>query len=306
MASEVDAQATVLDGEDVPAADLRREFFGGVYPRAGIVSGLKAAATPTPSMAVRLPAGLCMIDDGGGGYVPLYLATQTDLDVDASDASLPRRDSLIAEVVDTGASATLIRRFRIIKGTPASSPTAPALPPSDQPTALTLRIANIFVQASAETHGNVRAQDVSIQAPSVVLGIAPTLTEYATKPSFSTTGSYTDFTSGQWPAATLTVPVSGAIRVTISGGNLSNGNTKDSTLRVAYRISGSDTVSASPLDSKCVLSTGAAEVSASRTTYISGLTPGGTITVTPQWRISSGTASTASIDSGQLLIEPVA
>lgn len=306
MASEVNAQATVLDGDTIPAAGMRREFFGGVFPRAGIVSGLRAAATPTPSMAVQLPAGLCVVDDGTGGYVPLDLLTETTLDVAASDPSLPRRDSLIAEVVDTGDSATLIRRFRIVTGTPAASPTAPALPAADQPTAYTLRLANIFVQANAETNGNVRAQDVSVQAPSVVLGITPTLTEYATKPSFSTTGSYTDFTSGQWPAATLTVPSSGAIRVTISGGNLGNGNTKTSTMRIAYRISGSDTVSASPLDSKCVLCTGAAEVSASRTTYISGLTPGGTITVTPQWRISSGTASDISIDVGQLLIEPVA
>lgn len=306
MANTVNAQATFLDGDTIPAADLRREIFGGVFPRAGIVSGLKAVSTPTPSMAVRLPAGLCVVDDGAGGFVPLYLLTQTDLDVAASDPSLPRRDSVIAEVVDTGDAGTLIRRFRVVDGTPAASPVAPALPYADQPTALTLRIANVFVQAAAETHGNVRPQDVSVQAPSVVLGIAPTVTNFVTKPTFSSVGSYVDFTSGQWPAATLTVPSSGAIKVTISVGNLSNANTSTSTIRIAYRISGANTVTADPLDSKCVLATGTDETSMSRTTHISGLTAGGAITVTPQWRISSGTSGDISLDSGQLLVEPVA
>jgi hypothetical protein len=306
VATSVNAQATFLDGDEIPAADLRREIFGGVFPRAGIVSGLKAVATPTPSMAVRLPAGLCLVDDGAGGFVPLYLLTQTDLDIAPSDASLPRRDSVIAEVVDTGDPATLVRRFRVITGIPASSPVAPALPPADQPTATTLRLANVFVQAAAETHGNVRPQDVSTVAPSVVLGIAPTVTNFVTKPSFSSVGSYVDFTSGQWPAATLTVPSSGAVKVTISAGNLSNANTSTSTIRIAYRISGSNTVTADPLDSKCVLATGTDETSMSRTAYISGLTPGGTITVTPQWRISSGTSGDISLDVGQLLVEPVA
>jgi hypothetical protein len=312
VADSVDAQPTLLDGEDVPAADLRRDLPGAVLPSAGIVRGLDVQALPTPDMRVRLPAGLCMVDDEGGGLVPLYLTTQTDLDIAASSSTLSRIDSVIGEVVDTGDGDTLIRRFRVITGTPASSPTAPALPPSDQPTAYTLRLANVTVRANAETNGKIRSQDVSVVAPVASLVPRPVKSDFVSAPGFGTTSSWVDFTSGQWPAVTLKVPASGIIKVTISAGNISNSNTETSTIRIAYRISGSDTVSADPTDSKCVLATGGADtdsphwISASRTTYFSGLTPGGSITVTPQWRISSGSSSTCTISAGQLLVEPVA
>lgn len=306
MATSVDAQPTLLDGEDVPGADMRRDLPGAVFPAAGIVRGLNAAALPTPDMKVRLPAGLCMVDDGGGGLCPLYLTTQTDLDVAASSATLARIDSVIAEFVDTGDGATLIRRFRVLTGTPASSPVAPALPPGDQPTAKTLRLANVFVQVNAEVNGKVRAQDVSVQAAAASLVPRPASSDYVSKPTFSVAAAWTDFTSGQWPPVSLKVPASGAIKVTIGAGNLSNANSGTSTIRIAYRISGASTRSADPLDSKCVLATGTDETSMSRTIHFSGLTAGGTITVTPQWRISSGTASDISISAGQLLVEPVA
>lgn len=307
MADSVNAQPTLLDGEDVPAADLRRDLTGAVFPLAGIVRGLNVQALPTPDMKVRLPAGLCMVDDGGGGLCPLYLTTQTDLDIAASSATLARIDSVIGEVVDTGDGATLIRRFRVITGTPASSPTAPSLPPGDQPTALTLRLANVFVQPNAETNGKIRAQDVTVQATVASLVPRPVKSDWVSAPNWgSGVGSWHDFTSGQWPPVTLTVPASGIVKVTISGGNMSNDNSDTSTFRISYRISGSDTVSADPLDSKCVLATAQVTVSMSRTTYISGLTPGGTITITPTWRISTGDSGTVTFSAGQLLAEPVA
>jgi hypothetical protein len=306
VATSVDAQPTLLDGEDVPGADLRRGGPGAVFPSAGIIRGLNAASLPTPDMKVRLPAGLCMVDDGGGGLCPLYLTTQTDLDVAASSATLARIDSVIAEFVDTGDPATLIRRFRVLTGTPASSPVAPALPPGDQPTAKTLRLANVFVQVNAETNGKVRAQDVTGQAAAASLVSRPVKTDMVTVPGFGSVGAWVDFTSGQWPPVTVKVPASGGIKVTVSGGNMQNTNSSTASFRMAYRLSGANTVSADPLDSKCVLASGTGAVSISRTTYISGLTAGGTLTITPQWRISSGSSSTVDLSAGQLLAEPVA
>lgn len=171
MANEIAASAPAwMDGVTVSGASMRREVYGGLYPAAGIVEGLAAASLPTPDMMVRLPSGLAMVDDGGGGFYPLDLPTQTDLDIAASSVTLPRLDSVIGEVVDLGDS-TSIARFRVLTGTPASSPTAPALPPADQPAAQTLRLANVFVQADAEVNGRVRPQDVTVVAPATAAGV---------------------------------------------------------------------------------------------------------------------------------------
>jgi hypothetical protein len=307
VASIVDASPTLLDGEDIAAADLRRELSGAVFPSAGVVRGLRVAALATPDMVVKLPAGVCMVDDGGGGLIPLSLPADSNLDIAASSSTLPRLDSVIAEVLDTGDPATLLRHFRVLTGTPAASPTAPALPPADQLAARTLRIGNVFVQANAEVNGKIRPQDVTFVAPSATISPRPVITNFVTKPSFATDDQWVDFTSAQWPAATLTVPASGMLRVTVGVGNMSNSNSGNaSTIRVAFRISGANTVSADPLDSKCVLNSGTDNVSMSRQFVVTGLTPGGTVTVTPQWRISSGSSSTVTLSSGQMLVDPVA
>lgn len=164
MANSVSASAPAwMDGVSVNGAAMRSEILGAVFANAGIVKGLAAAALPTPAMKVRLPSGLSVVADGQGGYYPLYLATQTDLDIAASSATQARYDSLIGQVIDNG-NNTSTYVYRIITGTPAGSPTPPTLPPGDAPAALTLRIADIYVQANAESNGFVRAQDVTIKA----------------------------------------------------------------------------------------------------------------------------------------------
>jgi hypothetical protein len=305
VATSVNAQPTLLDGEDVPGADMRRALPGAVIPNAGIVRGLKAAALPTPDMKVRLPAGLCMVDDGGGGLCPLYLTTQTDLDIAASSATLARIDSVIAEFVDTGDGATLIRRFRVLTGTPASSPTAPALPPGDQPTAKTLRLANVFVQVNAETNGKVRAQDVSVQATAASLVPRPQQTLQVgnlDNPS-PVAGAWTDFTTGQWPRITFTVPASGMAHVTV-GAEFNNDHSDASNTRVSFRMSGGYTL-ASDFGRDAG---GHIITSGSRRYLVSGMTPGVSVTVTPTYRLSSLATGTESayIHSGNMIVEPVA
>lgn len=300
MATEVDARPTLLDGEDVAAADLRRDLPGAVFPAAGIVKGLNAAALPTPDMKVRLPAGLCMVDDGAGGLCPLYLETQTDLDIAASSATLARIDSVIAEVVDTGDAATLLRRFRVITGTPASSPTAPALPPGDQPTAKTLRLANVFVQADAEINGKVRAQDVTVQAATASLVPRPKQSLQVTPLDNPTGSGWTDFASGVWPTVTFIVPVSGMAFVTV-GAEADNENSDSSTMRVSFRMSGGYTLSS---DFGREMG-GHLFTTASRRYLVTGMTPGATVTVTPTYRMST-VGGTRFVHSGNLIVEPVA
>lgn len=300
MANTVDAQKTLLDGETVPAADLRREIVGGLFPSAGIIRGLKAAALPTPDMKVRLPAGLCVVDDGAGGLIPMYLLTQTDLDIAASSATFGRYDSVIAEAVDTGDALTLIRRFRVVTGTAGSSPSPPALPAADQPTGKTLRLANVFVQPNAETNGKVRTQDVTVVAPSTAAVPRPVQSLQATPLDNPTGSGWTDFTSGQWPTVSFTVPQSGMAFVTV-GAEVDNESIATSTMRVSFRMSGGFTL-ASDFGREMgghILTT------ASRRYLVSGMTPGASVTVTPTYR-SNNNGDTRFVHGGNLIVEPVA
>lgn len=195
-----------MDGVAVSGAQMRRQVYGGLFPSAGIVEGLAASSLPTPDMKVRLPAGLSMVDDGTGGFYPLDNPAQVDLDIAASDGSFGRYDSVIAEVVDTGDPATALYRYRVITGTAASSPVPPTLPAADQPTAKTLRIANVYVQQNAETNGKVRPQDVTVVAgiTSPVPSPARALQDGIASVSFTSQTSYSQ--SVTFPTPFTTVP----------------------------------------------------------------------------------------------------
>lgn len=207
MATSVATPAPAwMDGVSVNAAQMRREILGGLYPTAGIVEGLAAVALPTPAMKVRLPAGLSVVDDGQGGFYPLANTSQVDLDIDASSATQARIDSVIAQVIDNGDN-TSTYVYRIAKGTPSGSPAAPALPYADAPGSFTLRVANVFIQINAETHGFVRAQDVSVVAPILLSVPAPAKALQVGTASISFT-SQTSFTqSVTFPTAYAATPV---------------------------------------------------------------------------------------------------
>lgn len=165
MASTVTARAPAwADGIAVSGAEMRAAIEGPIWANAGIVRGLAVVQIPTPAMQVRVPAGLCVVDDGQNGFIPLELAAQTDLDVSASSPTLPRIDSVIAEFVDNGASS--VYRYRVVAGTPNASPVQPTLPYADQPTGKTLRLYNIAVAALATTVVNA---NISLQASTALM-----------------------------------------------------------------------------------------------------------------------------------------
>ncbi|KAB2347357.1 hypothetical protein [Actinomadura rudentiformis] len=184
MASSVTAREPAwLDGVPVDGAEMRAAVTGLLYPSAGVVRGIFPAQIPTPAMQIRVPAGLSVVSDGQNGLLPLELAATTDLDIAASSPTQPRIDSLIAEFTDNGASS--LYRYRVLTGTPAASPSAPALPPADQLTAKTLRVSNIAVAANAT---NIVDANITPQASQVYLGgIGGQWTNYA--PTWSSTGT---------------------------------------------------------------------------------------------------------------------
>lgn len=301
MANSVAASPPAwMDGVAVNGAQMRRQVFGAVYPSAGIVEGLAAQALPTPAMKVRVPAGLALVDDGQGGFYPVALAAQTDLDIAASSATLARIDSVIAQVIDTG-DATSTYVIRVVTGTPAASPVAPTLPPADAPGAFTLRIANVNVQANAESNGFVRAQDVSVVAASALIVPRPVQSAQITSldsPAV-TAGTWNDFTSGQWPPVSFVVPPSGQAYVSI-GADVANLSSSSSYTSAGWRMSGGYTLAA---DFPRAV-TGSAPSGATRCSLVTGMPAGTTVTVTPRYLMSSVTASRY-VHSGVLIVEPV-
>ncbi|WP_242892419.1 hypothetical protein [Actinomadura litoris] len=182
MATSVTTRAPAwADGVTVSGAEMRAGVHGPLWASAGLVRGLRPTQIPTPGMQIRVPAGLCIVDDGQNGFLPLELAAQTDLDIAASSPTQPRIDSLIAEFVDNGASS--LYRLRVLTGTPAASPSAPTVPPADQPTAKTLRVANVAVAANVTSILNA---NITVPASNAVLasyGRIPTIASDGARPA---------------------------------------------------------------------------------------------------------------------------
>lgn len=147
-----------------------------------------------------------------------------------------------------------------------------------------------------------RYDGVSWQPPNY---IRPSVSTQVSMPAIGSvvSGTWTDFTSGQWAPITVTVPPSGQVKVTI-GAAVRNTNTSTSTGWVAWRASGTITMG-TPYENRGV-STAAGRTYASRTYIISGMTPGEGLTITPTYYFSTVGASTTvtGATDGQLIVEP--
>lgn len=133
--------------------------------------------------------------------------------------------------------------------------------------------------------------------------IRPSVSDQVSFPGSPVTGTFTDFTSGQWPPITVTVPPSGMLRITV-GAAVLNTNTSTSTAWARWRSSGGGATEAT--SSLNAVSTIGSRVYASRTVVRSGLTVGAAVTFTPQYQLSSYSAGASSVTDGQLIVEPIA
>ncbi|WP_328934142.1 MULTISPECIES: hypothetical protein [unclassified Streptomyces] len=305
---------------------------------------LKARAAATPNMTVIVSAGFCVIDNHDSGGVGTYVCAN-DADVTltiaaAGGAGQFRKDAVVASVYDAETAGSVSEwRLEVIQGAYAASAGAavrPSVPPNAQ------LIADIAVGASVTSISAANITDTrqfttglggilevaSNNAPNrmhpgqvqyltdtdlfevgqlagtkrqVREYIRPSTSLQAANPPFNATATYVDFLSASWAPVTVTVPPSGMVRVTISG-DAQNTNTATSTCHITWRASGTTTVTASPFNSFTVAGI---RVAGSRTRLLTGLTPGGSLTITPQWNISSGSSSTAQIAGGTLEVTPV-
>lgn len=306
---------------------------------------LKARAAGTPNMTVIVSAGFCVIDNHDTGGVGTYVcANDSDVTLTiqpAGGAGQFRKDAVVASVYDAETAGTASEwRLEVIQGTYAASAGAavrPTVPPNAQ------LIADVAVGASVTSISAANITDTrqfttglggilevaSNNAPNrmhpgqvqylydtdvfevgqlagtkrqVREYIRPSTSLQAANPPFNSLATYVDFLSGSWAPITVTVPPSGMVRVTISG-DAQNTNTATSTCHITWRASGAATVTASPFNS---LTAAGTRFAGSRTRVLTGLTPGASLTITPQWNISSGSSSTAQIAGGTLEVTPVA
>jgi hypothetical protein len=103
--------------------------------RSGVIgtSGLAVTQTGTPSMGVLVASGQLALQGSVAADQGLYLATAdatTTVNLSAAPVGNPRRDLIYAQITDatdgTGAGYTLV--IDKVTGTPAASPTLPAVP----------------------------------------------------------------------------------------------------------------------------------------------------------------------------------
>ncbi|MFF7313338.1 hypothetical protein [Streptomyces sp. NPDC008137] len=305
---------------------------------------LKVRAAATPNMTVIVSAGFCYIDQHDTGGVGTYVCAN-DADVTltvapAGGAGQYRKDAVVASVYDAEYAGSANEwRLEIIQGAYAASAGAavrPALPANAQllaelaigPSQASVAAANItdFRQYSVAAGGIVPVSsnnapprlapgqalyltDTDVLEVGQLAGTKRQVREYlrpssslqAANPPFNVVATYVDFLSGSWAPITVTVPPSGMVRVSVSA-NAENTNTSTSTCHVTWRASGATTITASAFNS---LTAAGGRLAGTRTRLITGLTPGASLTITPQWNISSGSSSTATISGGTLEVTPI-
>jgi len=305
---------------------------------------MKVRAAATPNMTVIVSAGFAYVDQHDTGGVGTYICVN-DADVTlniaaAGGAGQFRKDTVVASVYDQEyAGATSEWKLEVIQGPYAASAGATVrgtLPNNAQV------LADIAISPSQTSVSNANISDIRNYSVAVggVLPVAsssaptrphpgqvlyytdtdafyvgqqagtvrqvreyvrPSSSLQSASPPFNATATYVDFLAGSWAPITVTVPPSGMVRVTISA-DVSNTNTSSSTCHATWRASGAVTLTASQFNS---LSAAGGRLAASRTRLITGATPGQALTITPQWNISSGSSSTASISGGTLEVTPI-
>ncbi|MFD7066069.1 hypothetical protein ACFV97_02410 [Streptomyces sp. NPDC059913] len=306
---------------------------------------LKVRAAPTPNMSVIVSAGMAFVDQhdagGSGTYVCVNDGDVTLTIQPAGGAGQFRKDCVVASVYDAETAGSVSEwRLEVIQGPYAASAGAAVRPslPSNAQLLADVAVGASVTAISSGAIGDVRQYSVALGGvlpttsavapprphPGQVLyqtdtdlfevGLAgggkrqvrevvrPVVTDQVSFPASPVTSAFTDFTAAQWPPITVTVPPSGMLKITV-GAACANTNTSTSTAWVRWRSSGGLAESSTSANS---VSTMGSRVYASRTVVRSGLTPGASVTFTPQYNVSSFAAGATSVTDGQLIVEPIA
>lgn len=109
----------------------------------------------TPNMSVDVAPGACWVLGDDSDVQPAYRYREpaiTNVAISAADATNPRKDLVIAEVLDASFSGvSYLGRIRVVEGTPGAVPAEPALPN----TALKLAVVTVPAAAVSITNADI-------------------------------------------------------------------------------------------------------------------------------------------------------
>lgn len=155
-----------LDSLTYPAKELRK-ILGDIYTEGILTSGaLAVSQSGTPAMSVSVALGRAIItnDEGNFGKYVIENDAAVTKTIAASDPSNPRIDRIIAQVYDatdiSGASDDW--HLEVLTGTPAASPSAPALPSN------AISLATVAVAAGVITIVNANITDTRARSSSII------------------------------------------------------------------------------------------------------------------------------------------
>lgn len=306
--------------------------------RSGVRPGDPGLTVTLAGTTINCSAGVAVVAYAGQGvYRCAFPSSVSPGTYTAAHATLNRIDLVYLRVWDNSVDASGLNKADIVylAGTPSGSPVAP----TPAGTVIYVPLATITVLSvsnggTASVSTTVRPYTVApggilpaASAPSspytgqywddgsnlrrwngaawrTVSPLAVSASDQISMPGSFTTGSFVDFTAGQWPPVTVTVPPSGQVRVTI-GAAVANTVSGSATAWASWRATGASSMGASEKNS---VTTIGARTYASRVYVLSGLTPGASLTITPVYQVSAaGTVgSVTRVSDGQLIVEPLA
>jgi hypothetical protein len=184
-----------LAAYEYDASRLRRVLETMLGDSDGVVTGLAVLQEFPASMNLRVTEGRAFVRGTSvtrQGVYMLEVPTEGTVAVTAAHATLPRIDRVVLEDLDSspdgGGALDDLARVRVIAGTPAASPAAPALP------ANAITLATVQVDAAATSIANAKittnltpAYSSGLQVPhfeGTVSGTAADATDH-NPPSFS-------------------------------------------------------------------------------------------------------------------------
>jgi len=163
--------AVFLQAGSHPAEDVRRMMDAllgqGHSGYEGVLGTGDMAVTEsgTPGMSVVVASGRAWIQGDEGTYQGVYFVENrgaTTLSIAASSPTNPRIDRVVAEVDDAAYSGAVNAwALKVIEGTPAGSPVAPAVPDN----AISLATVAVAALASSITNANITDTRRSIRNP---------------------------------------------------------------------------------------------------------------------------------------------
>jgi hypothetical protein len=145
-------------------AQNERSLIEGIFRREGVLGATALSVTQngTPNMSVNVSAGRAVIqgdESANQGFYLVWNDAVQNLVISAADPTNPRRDIIVARVKDTYYSgATDAFELAVVQGTPAPSPSDPAIPNN------AIQLARVAVAAGATSITNANITDLRPRA----------------------------------------------------------------------------------------------------------------------------------------------